>query len=106
MTPSAAVSGADAVYADVWTSMGQDAERAARLAAFRSFQVDEALMARTAPGAIFLHCLPAHRGEEVVNEVIDGPASRVWDQAENRLHTELALLYALISGDFAGERLG
>jgi ornithine carbamoyltransferase len=104
--PLAVVEGADAVYADVWTSMGQDAERAARLTAFRDFQVNEALMARTAPGAIFLHCLPAHRGEEVVDEVIDGPASRVWDQAENRLHTELALLYALISGDLAGARLG
>jgi len=104
--PIAAVAGADAVYADVWTSMGQDAEQAARRAAFRGFQVDEALMARTGPDAIFLHCLPAHRGEEVVDAVIDGPASRVWDQAENRLHTELALLYALISGDWAGERLG
>jgi ornithine carbamoyltransferase len=104
--PLAAATGADAVYADVWTSMGQDAEQAARRAAFRGFQVDEALMARSGPDAIFLHCLPAHRGEEVVDAVIDGPASRVWDQAENRLHTELALLYALISGDRAGERLG
>jgi len=103
--PLAAVTGAHAVYADVWTSMGQDAEQATRRAAFRSFQVNEALMARAAPDAIFLHCLPAHRGEEIVDEVIDGPASRVWDQAENRLHTELALLYAIISGDFAGERL-
>jgi ornithine carbamoyltransferase len=104
--PAVAVRGADAVYADVWTSMGQDAERDARRAAFRGFTIDEALMSNAAPGAIFLHCLPAHRGEEVTDGVIDGPASRVWDQAENRLHTELALLYALITGDIDGAKLG
>lgn len=103
--PVEAVDGADAVYADVWTSMGHDAEGATRRAAFRGFTVDAALMAHAARHAIFLHCLPAHRGEEVTDEVIDGPASRVWDQAENRLHTELALLYTLISGDSHGERL-
>ncbi len=102
--PQAAVAEADAVYADVWTSMGQDAERTARRAAFRGFTVDAALMARAARDAVFLHCLPAHRGEEVTDEVIDGPASRVWDQAENRLHTELALLDALIGGDLMGAR--
>ena len=104
--PVAAGAGADAVYADVWTSMGQDAESAARRSAFRAFTVDEALMGQADPGAIFLHCLPAHRGEEVTDAVIDGPASRVWDQAENRLHTSLALLYALISGDLGGAALG
>jgi ornithine carbamoyltransferase len=105
LDPGSAAAGADGVYTDVWTSMGQDAEQAARRVAFQGFRVDDALMSRTAPGAIFLHCLPAHRGEEVTDEVIDGPASRVWDQAENRLHTELALLYALISGDWKGDRL-
>jgi ornithine carbamoyltransferase len=90
--PSAAVSGADAVYTDVWTSMGQEHEAEARRAAFRTFQVNQQLLDLAAPHAIFLHCLPAHRGEEVTDEVLDGPASRVWDQAENRLHTETALL--------------
>jgi ornithine carbamoyltransferase len=64
------------------------------------------MMAGAAPGAVFLHCLPAHRGDEVTDEVMDGPQSRVWDQAENRVYTEQALLYALISGDPRGERLG
>ncbi len=103
--PAEAVTGADAVYADVWTSMGREAEKEARLAAFAGYTVDEALMARASDGAIFLHCLPAHRGEEVTDAVIDGPASRVWPQAENRMHTEAALLYALITGDIDGERL-
>lgn len=88
------VRGADAVYTDVWTSMGMEAEREARRRAFAGYQVDAALMAR-APGAIFLHCLPAHRGEEVADDVIDGPASAVFDQAENRLHAQMALLTEL-----------
>ncbi len=96
--PATAVDGADAVYADVWTSMGHEAEQEARRAAFAGFTVDEALMAKARPGAIFLHCLPAHRNEEVTDAVIDGPASRVWEQAENRMHTEAALLYVLITG--------
>jgi ornithine carbamoyltransferase len=103
--PKVAVAGAHAVYTDVWTSMGHEEEAVARRAAFRSFTVTTELMALASPGAIFLHCLPAHRGEEVTDEVIDGPRSRVWQQAENRLHTELALLYGLISGDTAGERI-
>ena len=103
--PFEAVSGADAVYADVWTSMGRETEKEARRAAFADYTVDEALMSRAADGAIFLHCLPAHRGEEVTDAVIDGPASRVWPQAENRMHTEAALLYALITGDIQGEHL-
>ncbi len=85
------VNGASAVYTDVWTSMGMEAERETRRQAFAGYQVDARVMAR-APGALFLHCLPAHRGEEVTDEVIDGPASAVWDQAENRLHAQMALM--------------
>ena len=103
--PRTAVSGADAVYSDVWTSMGHEAEQEARRRAFAGYRVDATLMALAEPGAIFLHCLPAHRGEEVTDEVMDGPASRVWPQAENRMHTEAALLYALLTGDLEGERL-
>jgi ornithine carbamoyltransferase len=103
--PRTAVRGADAVYSDVWTSMGHEAEQEARRTAFAGYTVDAALMALAEPGAIFLHCLPAHRGEEVTDEVMDGPTSRVWPQAENRMHTEAALLYALLTGDLAGERL-
>jgi ornithine carbamoyltransferase len=103
--PREAVRGADAVYSDVWTSMGHEAEQEARLKAFAGYRVDAALMALAEPGAIFMHCLPAHRGEEVTDEVMDGPASRVWPQAENRMHTEAALLYALLTGDLEGARL-
>ena len=94
--PEAAVAGADAVYTDVWASMGQEAEAEQRRQVFAPFQVTADLMARAADHAIFLHCLPAHRGEEVAAEVIDGPASRVFDQAENRLHAQKALLLALL----------
>jgi ornithine carbamoyltransferase len=104
--PVEAVTGADAVYADVWTSMGREAEGAARMVAFAGFTVDARLMAHAASTAIFMHCLPAHRGQEVTDEVVDGPASRVWAQAANRLHTETALLYTVLTGDAAGERLG
>jgi ornithine carbamoyltransferase len=90
------VDGADVVYTDVWTSMGQEAESARRLQAFHGYQVDTALMRRAQPDAIFLHCLPAHRGEEVAAEVIDGPRSRVFDQAENRLHAQKALMVFLL----------
>jgi ornithine carbamoyltransferase len=103
--PAEAVDGVQAVYADVWTSMGKESERVARTVAFEGFRVDEALMAQAAHGAIFLHCLPAHRGEEVTDDVIDGPASRVWPQAANRLHTETALLYTFLAADPRGERL-
>jgi ornithine carbamoyltransferase len=103
--PAEAASGVEAVYADVWTSMGRETEAEQRKAAFAGFTVDARLMDRASPGAIFLHCLPAHRGEEVTDEVIDGPASRVWPQAANRLHTETALLYAVLSGDFSGALL-
>ena len=94
--PAAAVAGADAVYTDVWTSMGQESEREGRRAVFRPYQVDAALLSRAKPDAVFLHCLPAHRGEEVAAEVIDGPASAVFDQAENRLHAQKALLALLV----------
>jgi ornithine carbamoyltransferase len=83
--PVEVVGGADAVYTDTWASMGQEGEAAARRRAFAGFTVDEALMARAGRGAIFLHCLPAHRGEEVTEAVLEGPASRVWAQAANRL---------------------
>ncbi|HEX5850029.1 MAG TPA: ornithine carbamoyltransferase [Rubrobacter sp.] len=94
--PAEAVRGANAVYTDVWASMGQEAEAEQRKAKFAPYQVDEAMMNLAADDAIFLHCLPAHRGEEVAAEVIDGPRSRVFDQAENRLHAQKALLYLLM----------
>jgi ornithine carbamoyltransferase len=89
--PEEAVSGAEVVVTDTWTSMGQEHDEY-RLEAFAPYQVDEAMMARAAPDATFLHCLPAHRGEEVTDAVIDGPNSAVWDEAENRLHAQKALL--------------
>ena len=95
--PIAGVSGADAVYTDVWASMGQEAETAARKVIFAPFQVNADLMAHAAPGALFMHCLPAHRGDEVTDEVIDSPVSVVFDQSENRLHTQKALLAMLNS---------
>ncbi len=94
----AAVTGAHAVYTDVWASMGQEAEADARLEVFQPYQVTPELFAHAAEDAIFLHCLPAHRGEEVAAEVIDGPSSRVWDQAENRLHAQKAVLLRLLAG--------
>ncbi len=89
--PLEAVAGSEVVVTDTWTSMGQEHDEY-RLEAFAGFQVDAAMMAKAAPGATFLHCLPAHRGEEVTDEVIDGPQSAVWDEAENRLHAQKALL--------------
>ncbi len=94
--PAAAAAGADAVYSDVWTSMGQEDERQQRLADFAGYTVDDALMARAADHAIYLHCLPCHRGEEVTASVVDGPRSRVFDQAENRLHTQKAVMLRLL----------
>jgi ornithine carbamoyltransferase len=92
-----AVKEADAVYTDVWVSMGQEEESVERMAAFAPYQVGAALMSLAAPGAAFLHCLPAHRGEEVATEVIDGPASAVWPQAANRLRAMRAVLLWLFS---------
>ncbi|MGI8910435.1 MAG: ornithine carbamoyltransferase [Rubrobacteraceae bacterium] len=94
--PREAVSGARAVYTDVWASMGQESEAEDRRKNFVPYRIDEDLMSLAAEDAIFLHCLPAHRGEEVTAEVIDGPRSRVFDQAENRLHAQKALLYLLL----------
>jgi len=95
--PAEAVDGADAVYTDVWTSMGQESEDADRKREFAGFMVDDALMARARPDAVFLHCLPAHRGEEVAASVIDGPASAVWEQAAARMHAQRGLLWWLAS---------
>jgi ornithine carbamoyltransferase len=95
--PADAVDGADAVYTDVWASMGQEDEAAQRAQDFAGFTVDDALMARAAPGALFLHCLPAHRGSEVSASVIDGPQSAVWQQAGNRMHAQRGLLAWLLS---------
>ena len=86
---------------DVWASMGQEEEQEQRVRAFQGYIVDEALMDSADPSAIFLHCLPAHRGEEVTEDVIEGPQSRVWDQAENRLHVQKALM-ATLMGDSDG----
>jgi ornithine carbamoyltransferase len=94
--PMQAVVGADVVYTDVWTSMGQEAESAQRLAEFAGFTVTAEMMEMAGPQAVFMHCLPAHRGEEVSGEVIDGPQSVVFDEAENRLHVQKAVLVTLM----------
>jgi len=104
--PLQAVANADAVYTDVWPSSSDEADIARPLADFAPYQVNAALMAQAKPNAVFMHCLPAHRGEEVTAEVIDGPSSLVWVQAANRVPIEQALIYLLISGrwrDFAEE---
>jgi ornithine carbamoyltransferase len=93
-----AVAGADAVYTDTWTSMGQEAEAEQRRLIFAPYQVNDALMSLAKPGALFMHCLPAHQGEEVTSEVFESPASTVFDQAENRLHCQKALLVMLLGG--------
>ncbi|HVK20274.1 MAG TPA: ornithine carbamoyltransferase, partial [Actinokineospora sp.] len=95
--PQAAVDGADVLVTDTWTSMGQENDGKDRIAPFRKLQVNAELLERAAPGAIVLHCLPAHRGWEITDEVIDGPASAVWDEAENRLHSQKALMAWLVS---------
>ncbi len=96
-TPAEAVADADLVVTDVWASMGQEQEQARRRQAFSDYQVDARLLARARPDALFMHCLPAHRGEEVSAEVIDGPQSVVWDEAGNRLHAQKALLEFLLT---------
>lgn len=97
--PREAVAQADVVTTDVWASMGQEEEQAKRAMAFALYQVDDALMELAAPHAIFLHCLPAHRGEEVTASVIDGPQSVVWDEAENRLHIQKAIMAVLMGNE-------
>ncbi|HEX2718122.1 MAG TPA: ornithine carbamoyltransferase [Gemmatimonadaceae bacterium] len=97
--PEEAVEGADVVNTDVWASMGQEEEQKIREKAFAGYQVDDALMKRAKKKAIFLHCLPAHRGEEVSDSVIEGPQSRVFDEAENRLHIQKAIMAVLMGGE-------
>ncbi len=97
--PDRAVDGSDVLVTDSWTSMGQETDGLDRIGPFRPYQVNADLLARAAPGAIVLHCLPAHRGWEITDEVLDGPASAVWDEAENRLHAQKALLAFLIHQD-------
>ncbi|MBN2495214.1 MAG: ornithine carbamoyltransferase [Deltaproteobacteria bacterium] len=92
-----ALDGADAIYTDVWASMGQESEKQVRAAAMRPYQLDAEALSKAKPDAIVLHCLPAHRGEEISDEVIEGPRSVVFDEAENRLHAQMALLISLIS---------
>jgi ornithine carbamoyltransferase len=94
--PREAASGADVVATDVWTSMGQETESDDRSQIFRDFSVDQALLDLAARDAIFLHCLPAHRGDEVSDDVIEGPQSRVFDEAENRLHVQKAIMARLM----------
>jgi ornithine carbamoyltransferase len=96
-SPEEAVAGVQAIYTDVWTSMGQEAEASARTTAFNGFQVNTELFAHAAPEAVFMHCLPAHRGMEVSDEVMESPRSIVFDQAENRLHVQKAILLTLLS---------
>ena len=96
--PMEAVRGADLVTTDVWTSMGFEDENAERMQAFENWQVDSSMMRAASADALFMHCLPAHRGEEVTGDVIDGPQSVVWDEAENRLHTQKALMEFLVLG--------
>ena len=97
--PAEAAKGADVVNTDVWASMGQEEEQAKREIAFKGYEVDKKLMSLANKDAIFLHCLPAHRGEEVAADVIDGPQSRVWDEAENRLHVQKALMAVLMGNE-------
>lgn len=99
--PLAAATGADVIYTDVWASMGQEKEADARKAIFRPFQVNEVLFAKAKPDCIFLHCLPAHRGDEVTNEVIDSPRSLVFQEAENRLHVQKAIMLELMGREVA-----
>ena len=97
--PRAAATGADVLYTDVWTSMGQEAEQARRREVFRAYQLSDALVRCARPTAVVMHCLPAHRGEEITDSVLDGPQSIVLDQAENRLHAQKAVIR-----EFVGER--
>lgn len=95
--PVEAVTGADVIYGDVWTSMGQEAEKEARLKAFAKYQINQELLGKAKPSAVVMHCMPAHRGEEITDDVIDGPQSVILDEAENRLHIQKALLVKLLN---------
>ena len=95
--PAEVVRGADVVYTDAWTSMGQEAEAEARRDAFAAYRVDDALLDAAGPDAVAMHCLPAHRGEEITSAVMDGPRSIIWDQSENRLHVQKALLVEVLA---------
>lgn len=99
--PREAAAGADVLYTDVWASMGQEQERAQRLEAFKGYTIDRGLLALAKPSTIVMHCLPAHRGEEIMDDVLDGPQSVVFDQAENRLHVQKAILTILLGGEDA-----
>jgi ornithine carbamoyltransferase len=99
--PTIAIRGADVVYTDVWASMGQEASGQDRIPIFQSYQVNSELLALAEPHAIVLHCLPAHRGEEITEDVLEGSQSRVWDQAENRLHAQKALLACVLGADLS-----
>jgi len=96
--PHAAVAGVDAVYTDAWASMGQEKEAAERATIFAPYQVNRTLMAEAAPHAVFMHCLPAHRGQEATDEVMDSEQSVIFEQAENRMHVQKAILYLLLGG--------
>jgi ornithine carbamoyltransferase len=96
--PHAAVAGVDAIYTDAWASMGQESETELRAGIFSSYQVNSELMAEAAPHAAFMHCLPAHRGEEVTDAVMDSDASVIFEQAENRMHVQKSILYLLLGG--------
>ena len=104
--PSEAMRGADVVYSDAWTSMGQEKEADWRRVVFAGYRIDDALMGHATPDALFMHCLPAHRGEEVTDAVLDGPQSIVIEQAENRLHLQKALMEALVEANRAGRAVG
>jgi ornithine carbamoyltransferase len=98
--PEQAAKDSHVLYTDVWASMGQEAEASDRIPIFEPYQINSGLLALAAPEAIVLHCLPAHRGEEITHDVMEGSASRIWDQAENRLHTQKALLAAVLAAEF------
>jgi ornithine carbamoyltransferase len=98
-SPQAAVDGAQVVYTDVWASMGQETESDARMPVFAPYQVNQELLTLADPNSIVLHCLPAHRGEEITDDVLEGARSRVWDQAENRMHAQKALLVSLLGAE-------
>ncbi len=91
-----AAEGADVIYTDTWISMGQEEERERRLEAFQRYQVNDALLGFAEPGALVMHCLPAHRGEEITDAVLDGPRSVIFDQAENRLHAQKGIILQLL----------